>query len=301
LIAGVACDTVRYRRLDAAQQTLAGIGRFLELRTISMLTARAAYLAAVSFFITTSAVAQGLQDDPTSDAIDMSCFDETLPADVRLLCDGLGDSLALMMDQPASFAVVTSPRAARPSLARRQITPEVTARGLGSPQTSWPSLPQPPADRGIGFRLKAADAPFSLASEMVLPGGAAAAHLYWSLTADRGASAKETGLFWGGAANGAYLRPGASESLSGYAGLRRVVHPRENWRMGAEITPRVSVHDIATLSSSVAIEPRLTSRLDLPGQHYSASVNVDLGYRMPVGSDDEASSYGRLKLTIRAR
>ncbi|GGE30429.1 hypothetical protein GCM10007276_04550 [Agaricicola taiwanensis] len=261
-------------------------------------------LAVASALIATSVRAQSVEDVIVSDAVEMSCFDQDLPADVRLLCDGLGETVALTLDKPVAFPVAQTPRAARPSLAKRQVTPELTAWGLTSAQQSWPSLPRPPQDRGVGVRLRSASTPVTLSTEMVQPGDASTpAHFYWRMETARGAPAQQTGLFWGGAAAGAYRELGQSESLNGYAGVRRVVHPSDNWRIGAEITPRIAVEDLATLSSSVAIEPKLTSHaaLDLASKSYQASVDVDLGYRMPLDQNEEPSGYGRLRLTIKAR
>lgn len=238
----------------------------------------------------------------SDETVELSCFDVNLPVDMRLLCDGLDAVGNLTLEDHVEYSV-TSPRAARPSLARRQVTSEFTSRGLARADTVWPTLPLPSQDRGVGLMLKPADSPLNFSTEMVQAGdGSQPARLNWRMETARGAMARESGMFWGGAAAGSYNRIGASEAVSGYAGLRHVVHPAQNWRMGAEITPRIAVNDLATFAGSVAVEPKLTSNTDLnlPLKDYRASVDVDLGYRMPLDGADP-SGYGRLKLTIRAR
>jgi len=242
--------------------------------------------------------AMALSNEPA----ELSCLDDSLPDDLRLLCDGLGVAEDLTFDGSNDWTV-QSPRAARPSLARKQIAPEFTSRGLARPDTTWPTLPLPPQDRGVGLRLKPAASSLNFSTEMVQAGdGSQPARLNWRMETSLGALTRESGLFWGGAAAGSYNHIGNSEGVSGYAGLRRVIHPAENWRMGAEITPRIVVNDLATFAGSVAVEPKLSSHTDLklPLKDYRASLDVDLGYRVPLDGA-QSSGYGTLRFVIRAR
>jgi hypothetical protein len=255
-----------------------------------------AALAFVAFSTVFSRVSGGEALDPSG----LACREASAESELRRLCDGLVEGVRTALEPSASTWSVSRSLKARPSLARRMVSPEFTARGVS--RKVDPLAPAWVADRAVGVRLRAGDTPLQFSTEVVQPGDPAAeAHLSWQVKAERGLAPGTSGLFWGGAASGVSSTPGLWDDLSGFAGIRSVMQPLDHLQLGAEIAPRINLVDIGTLSGSAALEPRLTTQTALGeifDTGYEAKLNMDMGYHMPLDGP-ESSGYGRVRLTIR--
>jgi hypothetical protein len=205
-------------------------------------------LAATAFMLAAPAFAQennfealdGLE--AAAPEPEFNCDQKDLPAELSQLCAGLADGYRDAMSRPAEFVGKGRPDL-KPSLARRPISPELTARGL----TPAPTDPRKdpfagPDDRGLGMKLRADGTPVQFSTEIVQPGTAGDTLMNWELKAEH-ATAK-TGFFFGGATGGTYDPENpdtSSEMLSGFAGVRGVMSPADNVQIGAEFAPRVGV------------------------------------------------------------
>src|SRR5690606_24544852 len=115
----------------------------------------------------------------------------------------------------------------RPALKPRPgaFSHEVVGRGLDAQKVDHAKSPfAAPADRGLGLRVKAHQMPLQIYTEMVQPGSEADTILNWELKTEHATG--QSGVFYGAATSGTY-NDGATESISGFAGLRGVATPTD--------------------------------------------------------------------------
>jgi hypothetical protein len=245
---------------------------------------------------------EGLEVEAAAEP-EFNCDQKDLPAELAQLCLGLFDGYRDAMSRPAEFIGQGRPEL-KPSLARKPVSQELTARGLA------PSQPDPlkdpfagPDDRGLGMKLRADGTPVQFSTEMVQPGAAGDTVMNWELKAEHAPA--QTGLFFGGATSGTYdpRNPASSsETLSGFAGVRRIMMPADNVELGAEFAPRFGVPDFSVQQGTLAFEPKLTAKSDLGTlgtSDFTGSIKADAGYSMPI--EGEPSAWGGVRLTVKPK
>jgi hypothetical protein len=262
-----------------------------------MLDSRLAILTAVALASAVPVHAQDVSD--ISEPPTMSCDDKGITSELQQLCDGIEQSYRDALSAPPEVTG-TIRSAPLPSLVRRPINSELIGGGFDyHPDRTNPFASAP--DRSVGVRVKGADSPVQLSTEMVQPGDPEAqSRLNWELKAERGASAVQSGMFVGGAAAGTYERRGGGENVSAFAGVRGVTQPYDGVRFGSELAPRVSVTDDAT--ASMSFEPKLSTSAEfgrIGTSDFRGSINADVGYQLPVGGDPSLYSGFRLSITPR--
>jgi hypothetical protein len=264
-----------------------------------MRTAR--LLAAVALMLAAPALAQDAEPEA---APEFNCDQKDLPVELSQLCLGLTDGYRDAISRPAEFVGKGRPDL-KPSLARPPLSQEITGRGLVTNQTD--ALGKDPfagsEDRGVGVRMRADGAPVQFSTEMVQPGNAGDTLLNWELKAEQAPA--QSGLFFGGATAGTYdpANPNAaSETLSGFAGVRGIINPADNVQIGAEFAPRLGAPDFVLRNSSLAFEPKLTAKSDLGrlgASDFVGSINADAGYNVPVEGDPTA--WGGVRLLMKPK
>jgi hypothetical protein len=228
------------------------------------------------------------------------CGQKDMPEELAQLCTSFDGVWRDTMSRPVDPSGSGRPQLKSP-VGRPALTHEFTGRGLA------PTLSNPirnpfdgPGDRGVGLRVRTSDTPFQLSTEMVQPGSSAETILNWELKAERGADA--SGLFYGAATAGTYTADGMVENISGYAGLRGIAHPADNFQLGAEITPRATLPEFDANDGSVTLEPKFTASSDfgrLGTSDFTGSLNADAVYSIPV--DGDPSARGGVRFTIKPR
>ena len=152
----------------------------------------------------------------------------------------------------------------------------------------------------MGVRVRGADTPVQLSTEMVQPGSSADTDLNWELKAER--TSENSGLFFGGTTGGTFNPAGASENMSGFAGLRGVMKPDDNTQFGAEIAPRIGVSDFNAPQGSLALEPKVSAKSDLGRlgtSDFVGSVSADAAYSLPIEGDP--SAWGGFRLSVKPK
>jgi hypothetical protein len=260
---------------------------------------RPAWLFAAALILSAPAFAQ--EDEPAAEP-EFNCDQEDLPAELAQLCLGLANGYRDALSRPAEFSGAGRPEI-KPSLARRPVTQELIGRGLSSTSPDLSRDPfAGPEDRGVGVRMRADGSPVQFSTEMVQPGMAGDTTLNWELKAEH--APETSGMFFGASTGGTYdpeSAGGSRENISGFAGLRGIVRPADNVRLGAEVAPRLG-SDFATRESSLALEPRLSASSDfdrLGTSDFMGSLNADAAYSMPV--DGQPSAWGGLRFTVRPK
>ena len=241
------------------------------------------------------------QDDtPLPPEPEFHCGQNSLPEELAQLCGSFDGGWRDTMSRPVESSG-NGLRQLKSPIGRPALTHEFTGRGL-APAVSNP-IRNPfdgPGDRGVGFRIRTSESPFQLSTEMVQPGSSAETILNWELKAERGADA--SGLFYGAAAVGTYNADGVAENISGYAGLRGIARPVDNFQLGAEIAPRATLPEFDASDGSLALEPKFTAKSDfgrLGTSDFTGSLNADAVYSMPV--DGDPSARGGVRFTIKPR
>lgn len=245
----------------------------------------------------------GLEIGAEAPEPEFNCEQKDLPAELAQLCLGLADGYSDAMSRPAQFVGKGRPEL-KPSLARKPISQEMTSRGLTPPYADLRKDPfAVPEDRGVGMRLRADGTPVQFSTEMVQPGMAGDTVMNWELKAEHAPA--QTGLFFGGATGGTYdpENPAiSSETLSGFAGLRGVMHPADNWQIGAEIAPRFGMPEFSVQDGMLAFEPKLTAKSDLGTlgtSDFTGSIKADAGYSVPLEGDP--SAWGGVRLLVKPK
>jgi hypothetical protein len=229
---------------------------------------------------------------------EFNCDQKDLPAEIAQLCLGLGDGYRDAMSRPVEISGPGRPVLGSSS-AFRPLIPEVTGRGLAPTAIDRSRSPfDGPEDRGVGVLVRGADTPVQLSTEMVQPGSSADTDLNWELKAEH--ASENSDLFFGGTTGGTFNPAGASENISGFAGLRSVMKPADNTQFGAEIAPRIGVSDFNAPQGSFAIEPKFTAKSDLGRlgtSDFVGSVSADAAYSLPIQGDP--SAWGGFRFTVK--
>lgn len=260
-------------------------------------------LAAVALMLALPALAQDAEPEAAPEP-EFDCDQKDLPVELSQLCLGLADGYRDAMSRPAELIGKGRPDL-KPSLAPRPLSQEITGRGLVANQTDALSKDPfaGPDDRGLGVRMRADGTPVQFSTEMVQPGANGDTLLNWELKAEHAPA--RSGVFFGGATTGTYDPDNpnaASETLSGFAGVRGVINPADNVQIGAEFAPRLGAPDFVLRNSSLAFEPKLTAKSDpvrLGTSDFVGSINADAGYNMPVEGDPTA--WGGVRLTVKPK
>ena len=261
------------------------------MRLVHLLTAAIAVFAFPAF---------AEDDAPLPPEPEFHCEQKGLPDELAQLCGSFDGGWHDTMSRPVQGGGSGRPQLKSP-IGSPVLMHEFTGRGL-APTVSNP-IRNPfdgPGDRGVGIRVRTSDTPFQLSTEMVQPGGSAETILNWELKAEQGADA--SGFFYGAAAAGTYNADGVAENISGYAGLRGIARPADNFQLGAEITPRATLPEFDANDGSVALEPKFTAKSDfgrLGTSDFTGSLNADAVYSMPV--DGDPSARGGVRFTIKPR
>ncbi len=240
------------------------------------------------------------QDAEQAAEPEFNCDQKDLPAELAQLCLGFADGYRDAMSRPVETNGSGRP-VLRSSPVSRPIVPEVIGRGLAPTARARSQNPfDAPEDRGVGVRLSGADTPVQLFTEMVQPGSSTETDLNWELRAEH--ASQNSGLFFGGATGGTFNPEGASENMSGFAGLRGVMKPDDNTQFGAEIAPRIGVSDFNAPQGSLALEPKVSAKSDLGRlgtSDFVGSVSADAAYSLPLEGDP--SAWGGFRLTVKPK
>jgi hypothetical protein len=244
--------------------------------------------------------AQEEDETPLPPEPEFHCEQTGLPEELAQLCTSFDGAFRDTMSRPVESGGSGRPQLKSP-IGSPALTHEFTGRGL-TPAVSSP-IRNPfdgPGDRGVGLRVRTSDSPFQFSTEMVQPGSGAETILNWELKAEQGIDA--SGLFYGAATSGTYNADGTAENISGYAGLRGIAHPADNFQLGAEIAPRATLPEFHASEGSVAIEPKFTAKSDfgrLGTSDFTGSLNADAVYSLPANGDPSAR--GGVRFTIKPR
>ena len=223
------------------------------------------------------------------------CDQKGLATELEGLCAGFAESYRHAMARPVEITGT-----GRPALKPRPeaFSHEIVGRGLGTQTIDHAKSPfVAPADRSLGLRVKAHDMPLQIYTEMVQPGSEPDTILNWELKTEQATG--QSGLFYGAATRGTYNN-GATESISGFAGLRGIATPIEDFRLAAEITPHAALNDLSSPNASLSLNPKVMATSDL-GQlgesDFVGSFAANAGYNLPL--DGDPSAYGGFRFTVR--
>jgi hypothetical protein len=237
------------------------------------------------------------QDVPGEAEQQSTCEEKSLPSELAQLCEAIDAQYRETMSRPvdASGTIRVAPKG---SPVRPPIVREVTGRGLeGTPAKSALSTPD---DRGVGLRLRSTEAPVQLSTEMIQPGATAETIVNWELKAEN--APQTSGVFYGAATGGTYNPAGNTENVSGFAGLRGVMNPADNFQLGAEIAPRAGVADLAAPQGSLSLEPKLSAKSSLGQLGHSdfvGTLDANAGYNMPL--DGDPAAWGGFRFTVKPK
>jgi len=239
-------------------------------------------------------------DTPLPPEPEFHCDQKNLPEELAQLCSSFDGAFRDTMSRPVDSSGSGRPQLKSP-IGSPALTHEFTGRGLAPAAASPIRNPfDGPGDRGVGLRVRTSGSPFQFSTEMVQPGSGAETILNWELKAEQGADA--SGLFYGAATSGTYNPDGTAENISGYAGVRGIARPADNFQLGAEIAPRATLPEFDAGAGTFALEPKFTAKSDfgrLGTSDFTGSLNADAVYSLPANGDPSAR--GGLRFTIKPR